>query len=132
MAETTAQAAQLGHRLSSLGAHLVLEGEGTHVRPGPEAAPEAGTVDLAMKRLLVVALVMVLVLTGIPLLVGMAGMQGCANCPPALAAAGQCLGVLAGVAAALALLLSGRVRSRSSRLRPWPCALPFDRPPQLV
>jgi hypothetical protein len=84
-----------------------------------------------MKRLFVVALVMVLVLTGIPLLVGMAGMGGCANCPPALPAGGQCLGVLAG-AAALALLLSGRVRSRSSRLRPWLFALPFDRPPQLV
>jgi hypothetical protein len=85
-----------------------------------------------MKRLLVVALVMVLVLTGIPLLVGMAGMQGCANCPPALLAAGQCLGVLAGAAAAFALLISGRLRSRSSRLRPWLFALPFDRPPQLV
>lgn len=97
-----------------------------------------GTADpvqwrVAMKRLLVVAVVMILVLTGIPLLVGMGGMENCANCPPALLpAAGQCLGVLAGAAAVFALLLSGRLRSRSGRMRPWLYALVFERPPQLV
>jgi hypothetical protein len=84
-----------------------------------------------MKRLLVVAVVMILVLTGLPLLVGMSGMT-CANCPPALPAAGQCVGVLAGAAAVFALLLSGRLRSRSSHPRPWLYALVFERPPQLV
>jgi hypothetical protein len=85
-----------------------------------------------MKRLLVVAVVLILVLTGLPLLVGVGGMETCANCPPAVLAAGQCLGVLAGAAALLALLLSGRLRSRSSWLPPWLYVRLFERPPQLV
>lgn len=85
-----------------------------------------------MKRLLIVAVVMVLVLTGLPLLVGMGGMATCPNCPPALLAIGQCLAVLAGTAVVLALLLSGRLRSRSHWHRPWLYARVFERPPQLI
>lgn len=85
-----------------------------------------------MKRLLLVAVVMILVLTGLPLLMGMGGMVACSNCPPALPASGQCLGVLAAAAVVLALLLSGRLRSRSNWLRPWLYARLFERPPQLV
>ena len=85
-----------------------------------------------MRRLLLVAVVMILVVTGLPLLVGMGGMMECSNCPPAVVTAGQCLAVLAGAATVLALLLGGRLRGRSSLLRPWLYALSFERPPQLV
>jgi hypothetical protein len=85
-----------------------------------------------MKRLLLVAVVMILVLTGLPLLVGITGMATCPNCPPSLPAAGQCLGILAGVAAAILLLVSRRLRSRSGWLPPWLYARLFERPPQLV
>lgn len=85
-----------------------------------------------MKRLLVVAVALILVVTGIPVLVGMGGMQTCADCPPGLPTPGQCLGVLAGAAAVLVLLLSGRLRSRSRWLRPWLYVQVFERPPQLV
>jgi hypothetical protein len=85
-----------------------------------------------MRRLLLVAVVMVLVLTGLPLLVGMGGMATCPNCPPALPAIGQCLAVLAGAAVVLALLLSGRLRSRSHWHRSRLYARLVERPPQLV
>jgi hypothetical protein len=94
--------------------------------------PSAATVVLAMRRLLLVAVVMILVVAGLPLLVGMAGMVTCPQCPPALPAFGQCLAVLAGAAVVLALLLSGRLRSPSNWLRPWLYARLFERPPQLV
>ena len=86
-----------------------------------------------MRRLLLVALVTILVVTGIPLLVAPGGMTNCSNCPPAVLTSGQCLGVLAGAFAVFAaLLLTGRLRIRRSWLRPWLYARLFDRPPQLV
>ena len=85
------------------------------------------------KKALVVALVVLLVLIGIPIL--MSGMGGamCADCPPALTAAQACslLAVLAGLALALSLLAI-RFRTRHAFLFDLLRVVTVDRPPQLA
>ena len=85
------------------------------------------------KKALLVALVVLLVLLGIPIL--MAGMTGtlCPDCGPAVAAGQACslLAVLAGLALAIALVA---FRTRSGRGVRWVLlhSLELDRPPQLA
>ena len=85
------------------------------------------------KKALVVALVVLLVLIGIPIL--MPGMGGamCADCGPAITAGQACslLAVLAGFALAITLLA---FRFRTRRDLPWDLlrSLDFERPPQLA
>ncbi len=86
------------------------------------------------KKALVVALVVLLVLIGIPIL--MPGMGGtiCHECTPAVASAtATCslLAVLAGFALAITLLAL-RFRSRRHVLGDLLRSLDFDRPPQLA
>lgn len=85
------------------------------------------------KKALVVALVVLLVLIGIPVL--MPGMGGamCHECPPAVTAGLACglLAVLAGLALALSLL-AVRFRTRRAFLFDLLRAVTFDRPPQLA
>lgn len=68
-----------------------------------------------MKKALVVALVVLLVIIGLPMLMpGMGGAQ-CANCGPATMAGPMCVAVLA--AAAFAVLVAVRRRARLEPLR---------------
>lgn len=86
------------------------------------------------KKALVVALVVVLVLIGIPILLPGMGGTICHECTPAVAsAAAACslLAVLAGFALAITLL-SLRFRSRRHVLGDLLRSLDFDRPPQLA
>ncbi len=86
------------------------------------------------KKALVVALVVVLVLIGIPILLPGMGGTICQECTPAVAsAAAACslLAVLAGFALAITLLAL-RFRSRRHVLGDLLRSLDFDRPPQLA
>lgn len=85
------------------------------------------------KKALVVALVVLLVVIGIPIL--MPGMGGamCADCGPAITAGQACalLAVLAGLALAVALL-AFRFRTRRDFLWDLVRSLELERPPQLA
>ena len=85
---------------------------------------------MTWKTALVVAVVVLLVLVGLPVL--MPGMgAACAKCGPA-AAAGACgLGVLGGLALWI-LAGSQLLRRQGSRRRPLLWVTLFERPPQLV
>ena len=85
-----------------------------------------------VKKVLLVALVMLLVMIGLPVM--MPGMGGgfCTDCPPALGA-GQCLlGVLAGLGSVAALASSQRLRRRGKGMISLLRAALFPPPPQLA
>ena len=88
---------------------------------------------MSWKKALLVALVVLLVVIGIPIL--MPGMGGamCSDCGPAVAAAQACglLAVLAGFALAVALL-AFRFRTRRDFLWDLLRSLELERPPQLA
>jgi len=85
-----------------------------------------------MRRVVVLALVAVVVLTGLPVLMGMDGMAFCANCGPGLPGPMICLAALAAAGFALPLLLSRRAAPTRSRvLRSLLLAHLLERPPQL-
>ncbi|MGH8974998.1 MAG: hypothetical protein ACRD0C_17570 [Acidimicrobiia bacterium] len=84
-----------------------------------------------MKRGLVVAVVVILLLAGLPILVGMGGMTMCAECDLGIVG-GLCLAVLAAAAGVALSLLHGRVRLRCARVPVRLFALTLERPPQLV
>lgn len=85
------------------------------------------------KKALLVALVVLLVLIGIPILMGGMGGMLCQDCGPAVAAGQACslLAVLAGLALAIALVA---FRFRSGRDLRWDLlrSVELDRPPQLA
>lgn len=85
-----------------------------------------------MKRALFIALVIVVLVTGLPVLMGMAGMASCADCGPGVLLPVTCLAALTGVAAVLPALLRSRLRSRDRVLRLALFTSVFERPPQLV
>ena len=76
-------------------------------------------------------MVVILLLVGLPVLVGMGGMAMCADCDLGVVG-GVCLAVLAAAAAVALLLLQGRVLPRSIRSRARLFTLGLERPPQLV
>jgi hypothetical protein len=86
----------------------------------------------SVRRALFIALVVVVMLTGLPVLMGMDGMAFCADCGPGLLVSMICLATLA-AGFALPLLLArwargSRYRGLRSRLLPHL----LERPPQLV
>ena len=86
-----------------------------------------------MKKALLILLVVVIVLTGIPILMGGTGMAMCPECGPATVTGAACL--LAFVAAALAMLIalqSQRARSCGRSMRPLLLAFLLERPPRLA
>ena len=86
------------------------------------------------KKVLVVALVVLLVLIGLPILMpGMGGAGMCPDCGPAVMAGPACVlaAVLTGLAFAIALLAM-RLRTRRDTLFDLLRAVVFDRPPQLA
>ena len=88
---------------------------------------------MLVKRALFIALVVVVLMTGLPVLMGMAGMAVCADCGPGVLLPMMCVAAtLAGVAAVLPALLRSRFRSRERLLRLALVTSLFERPPQLV
>ncbi len=86
------------------------------------------------KKALLVALVVLLVLIGVPMLMpGMSGAGMCADCGPAVMAGPTCVlaAVLAGFVIAVALLVH-LMRTRRDEMFELLRAVVFDRPPQLA
>lgn len=86
------------------------------------------------KKLLLVALVVTLVVIGLPMLMpGMGGGSTCADCGPAVSAQSACelAAILAGLLLVIALVAE-RLRLRRDELRLLLRAVLLDRPPQLV
>ena len=82
--------------------------------------------------MLLVAVVVVVLLTGLPVLTGMGGMPACDHCGPGVITAAPCLAAILAAALVLPALLRSRVRSG---VRSWPpdvFAFLLERPPQLV
>lgn len=76
-------------------------------------------------------MLVILLLAGLPVLVGMGDMTMCAECDLGIVG-GLCLAVLAAAAGVAFLLLYGRVRLRPARARLRLFVLALERPPQLV
>ncbi|MGH9264935.1 MAG: hypothetical protein ACRD1D_09605 [Acidimicrobiales bacterium] len=85
-----------------------------------------------MKRALLVALVVVVVVTGLPLAMGMGGMAFCPECGPAvLARAAECLPAAVLVSAVvLTPAFAGRLRLFEPRLWPSLFTTVLERPPR--
>ena len=86
-----------------------------------------------MKKAVVVLLVMVVIVTGLPIMMGMSGMASCPECQPGVLVGLACmLAVLAaGVALSLALL-SQRLRRRPVVVRRLLQNFVLERPPRLA
>ena len=76
-------------------------------------------------------LVLVVVLTGLPILMGMSGMASCADCGPAVLAGATCaMAILVSGVALLLALFTQRLRSRTAVMRLQ--LHPFLRSPRLA
>jgi hypothetical protein len=84
-----------------------------------------------VKKALVVRLVLVVVVTGLPIVMGMSAMASCADCGPAVAAACSVAILAAGVAIVLALLALGLGR-RGQAMRLLLHSFLLERPPRLA
>ena len=84
-----------------------------------------------MNKALVVLLVLVVVVTGLPMVMGMSAMAPCADCGPAVLAACAVAILAAGVAVVLALLAQ-RLASRRQMMRLLLHAFVLERPPRLA
>ncbi len=84
-----------------------------------------------MKKVLLVALVMVVVLTGIPVVVGMP-MASCADCDQGIMTSALCLAVLASVAALFLAAATLRLRIASPQLQGRLAPFALERPPRLA
>lgn len=85
-----------------------------------------------MKKALVVVLVVLVVATGLPILMGMSGMAMCQDCGPALVSASCGFAVLVAGVTLVLTLLSLRLRSRGEIIRLLLHSFLLDRPPQLA
>jgi len=91
-----------------------------------------GKLDFNVKRVLVVALVVVVLLTGIPVVMGMP-MVACSDCDVATMAATSCmLAVLMGLVALALSLLAVRLAVRPPILAGLLVSSGLDRPPRLA
>lgn len=85
-----------------------------------------------MKKILLVALVVLIVLIGVPVLMPGMGAAHCDDCGPATAAGALCTFVVLAGLAYVAVLMGQRVRSGSVVMTGLLRAAAFDRPPQLA
>ena len=85
-----------------------------------------------MKRVLFVALVVIVVLTGLPVLMSMGDMAACDFCGPGVLLPLLCLAAMVGAAVLLPDLLRARLRPGHRALRLALFATLIERPPQLV
>ena len=91
-----------------------------------------GTSGLAVKRVLFVVLAVVVLLTGIPLVMGMPAMD-CADCDFGMIIMSSCVvAVLAATAAVALALLAVMLRGRRLVLADRVASFRLDRPPRLV
>jgi hypothetical protein len=87
-----------------------------------------------VKRGLLILIVLLVVVTGLPILMGPGAMAACPECgPTVLVSAAACLLALTVTSAwALALLLVTSLRLRHDRLPAWVFARLLERPPRLA
>jgi len=85
-----------------------------------------------VKKALVVVLIVLVVATGLPILMGMPGMAVCHDCGPALVSASCGLAILAAGVAFMLTLLSVRHRSRGDITRLLLHSFLLERPPRLA
>jgi hypothetical protein len=88
-----------------------------------------------MRRALVVALVVLVIVTGLPVLMGMSGMDGmasCERCDPGFIGGMTCLAVLAGAVIVLGAVLRTPLRPRRSGTRSRLLVHLIERPPQVA
>lgn len=88
-----------------------------------------------MRRALVIALVVLVIITGLPVLMsadGMDGMAACERCDPGVVGGMTCLAILAGVLVVLAATLRTRLRLRPPGMRSRLLVQFVERPPQLA
>ena len=85
-----------------------------------------------MRRALFVAVVVIVLVTGLPVLMSMGDMAACEYCGPGVLLPLMCLVALAASAVLLPDLLRARLRLRRRTLRLALFASPFERPPQPV
>lgn len=94
---------------------------------------QADTVANEVNRALIAVVVIAVVLTGLPLLMGMAGMPACPDCGPALLAGSACaLAILAAGATLLFAMIGQRLPSLDTVMRLRLHPVPLERPPQLA
>ena len=99
--------------------------------PGEDARNALVTL-LMVRRGLFIALVVIVLVTGLPVLMGMGHAAGCDFCGPGVLVPLLCLVALAGTAVALPELLRRELRLQQPRLRLAVFGTVFERPPQLV
>ena len=84
-----------------------------------------------MKRALLIALVVIILVMGLPVLMSM-GTMSCDSCGPGVLLPLMCLAAMAVTAVLLPALLRARLRLSGHTLRLALFASLFERPPQLV
>lgn len=86
-----------------------------------------------MKKTLVVLLVVVVIVTGLPVLMTMSGMASCSDCGPAVLAGATCaVAILAAGVALLLAVFTQRLRSRTAVARLLLHTFLLERPPRLA
>jgi hypothetical protein len=84
-----------------------------------------------VRRALFITLVVIVVVTGLPVLMNMGDMAACDFCGPGVLLPLMCLAALPGVALVLPALLRAPLRLQERRLRLALVVSFFERPPQL-
>ena len=84
-----------------------------------------------MKKAVVIALVVVVAVTGLPLVVGAMGMTSCSQCPAAVAGPMTCAAVLVAAAFVISLLVVS-IRQRRFFMPALVWARLADPPPRLI
>lgn len=101
-------------------------------RGGPPGAARRGKVEFDVKRVLLVTLVLVVLVTGIPIVMGMP-MVACTDCDLATIMTNTCmLAVLEGLVALALSLLALRLAARAPSLAGLIVSSGLDRPPRLA
>ncbi|MGH3469937.1 MAG: hypothetical protein ACRDQF_19635 [Thermocrispum sp.] len=85
-----------------------------------------------MRRALVILLVVLVLVTGLPVMMGMSGMASCETCDPVVLGAMTCLAVLAGAVLVLPTMMGVRFRTRHRSMRARLLVHLVERPPQLI
>ena len=85
-----------------------------------------------MRRALFIALVIIVVVTGLPVLMSMGDMATCDFCAPGVLLPLWCMTAVVAAAVVLPALLRARLRLQERRLRLALVASFLERPPQLV
>lgn len=85
-----------------------------------------------VKRFVLIALVVIIVLTGVPLLMAMPGMADCADCGIGMLVTSTCLAVLVALTSLQIALAAARWKAAVLEIQGLLAACRLDRPPRLV